>query len=534
MNNVWKPARVIISVMTLILLAFVFLDFRQTVGSPWYQAITWLQFAPSVSKFLIAAGVLSAGFILVILLTLIFGRVYCSTVCPLGIMQDVISFFSKKFRKKKFRYKYAGPKNMLRYPFLALAVVPLFFGSVILLGLLEPYSSFGRIISGLGQPLFMGANNLLAGLLIRIKIYQVFPETLPHIELAALAYPIAILGLITVLASRWGRLYCNTICPVGTFLGVLSRFSLFRIRIDKSSCTRCAKCTVVCKAQCIDLKDQSVDFSRCVGCFNCIHSCRDNSIGYKPAFPAKTEKGSNMKMVTPLQAKPDSTDRSKRQFLSDSFLLTGAVIGISRSLKAGEAKSASGKDLIPVVKEYPCSPPGSISLSHFNDVCTACHLCVSACPNGVLRPSLLQYGLQGFMQPYMDATSGYCNFDCLICGEICPTGAILPLTLEEKQVTQVGTVKFVKENCIVHTDETLCGACSEHCPTKAVKMVPYKDDLNIPEVAPDLCVGCGACEYACPVRPHRAIYVDGQPIQQIAKLPVVEKSKEGTLEEFPF
>jgi formate hydrogenlyase subunit 6/NADH:ubiquinone oxidoreductase subunit I len=134
----------------------------------------------------------------------------------------------------------------------------------------------------------------------------------------------------------------------------------------------------------------------------------------------------------------------------------------------------------------------------------------------------------------MDPAAGYCNFDCTVCGEVCPTGAILPLTVEQKQVTQVGEVRFIKENCVVYTDETLCGACSEHCPTKAVEMVPYKGDLNIPEVNPEICVGCGACEHACPVRPHRAIYVDGLAVQQIAKKPEVKESKEGSLEEFPF
>ncbi len=528
MIKFWKPFRVILSIVILLMVAFIFLDFRQNISSSWYQTITYLQFVPSVTKFLTVAGIISSGFIFVILLTLTFGRVYCSVICPLGIVQDVISFFSKKFRKRKFRFKYSKPKDVLRYSFLAIAVIPLFFGSIILTGLLDPYSNFGRVFTNLGRPLYISSNNLLAELLIRIKVYSMAPEQLASFDIPAVIYSVIILGVILVMASKWGRLYCNTVCPVGTFLGLLSRFSIFKIRIDQSTCTKCAKCAIACKSQCINLKDQSVDFSRCVGCFNCLNSCEDKSIHYRFSFHKENRESLTAAAQAPEKKNP--ANQSKRQFISDSLVLTGAMLGITTLVKAQDNDSK----LLPVKKEFPCSPPGSVSLKHFNSVCTACHLCVSACPNGAIRPSLLQYGLEGFLQPFMDPSAGYCNFDCTVCGEVCPTGAILPLTIEEKQVTQIGIAKFVKQNCVVHTDGTLCGACSEHCPTKAVKMVPYQNELNIPEVEPELCVGCGACEHACPVRPHRAIYVDGLEVQQIAKKPEIKKSKEGSLEEFPF
>ena len=528
MTRFWKPFRIIISILILLAVAFIFLDFRQNLTSPWYQSITYLQFVPSLTKFLTAAGVISAGFIIVILVTLVFGRVYCSMVCPLGIMQDMISYFSKKFRGKKARFKYGKPKNLLRYSFLAIAVIPLLFGTITLAGLLDPYSNFGGIFSNLARPLYISANNFVAELLIKMKNYAMSPEQMASFDLPATAYSVIILGVILLLASKWGRLYCNTVCPVGTFLGLLSRFSIFKIKIDQSTCTKCAKCAIACKSQCINLKDQSVDFTRCVGCFNCLYACNDDSIHYRLSIPLKSNKP--QEPVAQATGKKNPANLTKRQFLSGSVVLTGAILGIS----ATEKEEKQSDNLIPVKKEYPCSPPGSVSLKHFNNACTACHLCVSACPNGVLRPSLLQYGLEGFLQPYLDPASGYCNFDCVVCGEVCPTGAILPLTIEEKHVAQVGIVKFIKENCIVYTDETLCGACSEHCPTKAVKMVPYKESLNIPEVEPEICIGCGACEHACPVRPHRAIYVDGLPVQQVAQKPEIKESKEGSLEEFPF
>jgi ferredoxin len=143
--------------------------------------------------------------------------------------------------------------------------------------------------------------------------------------------------------------------------------------------------------------------------------------------------------------------------------------------------------------------------------------------------------MQGLMQPYMDYHSGFCNFDCTLCSEICPAGAILPVDPEVKKLEQIGIAKFIEGNCVVYTDNTDCGACSEHCPTKAVDMVPYKDGLTIPKVDETICIGCGACEYACPTRPYRAIYVEGNLVHKQAEKPVHEEIKiEDKGEDFPF
>jgi ferredoxin len=142
---------------------------------------------------------------------------------------------------------------------------------------------------------------------------------------------------------------------------------------------------------------------------------------------------------------------------------------------------------------YPISPPGSISVDHFSSRCTACHLCISSCPTQVLFPSFLDYGIAGIFQPKMNYTASYCNFDCVICGQVCPTGAILPLDINIKKQVQIGKAYFAKDDCIVVTKKRDCGACSEHCPTKAVKMVPYEQRLVVPEVDDKICIGCGAC-----------------------------------------
>ena len=152
----------------------------------------------------------------------------------------------------------------------------------------------------------------------------------------------------------------------------------------------------------------------------------------------------------------------------------------------------------------------------------------------MLKPAFMDYGLGGMMQPKMDFGHGFCNFDCTVCSEVCPNGALLPLTKEEKHKLQMGRVVFVRENCIVNTDETSCGACSEHCPTQAVTMIPYKNGLTIPSVNPDICVGCGGCEYVCPVRPFRAIYIEGNPVYQEAKPFQEAEKKEVILDDFGF
>jgi formate hydrogenlyase subunit 6/NADH:ubiquinone oxidoreductase subunit I len=189
---------------------------------------------------------------------------------------------------------------------------------------------------------------------------------------------------------------------------------------------------------------------------------------------------------------------------------------------------------IPERRNHPVSPPGSASIRHFTQTCTACHVCVGSCPSQVLQPSFLQYGLGGLLQPTMDFNASYCNFECTICTEVCPSGALRKLSVEEKKTSQAGGVVFVRENCVVYTENTDCGACTEHCPTKAVVMVPYKNS-HIPDVKQEYCIGCGACEHACPTRPYKAIYIDGNPIHLIAKKKEPEKKPQVNLkEEFPF
>ena len=515
-----KGIRVTLSLLFFIAIAFLFLDFTELFSSSVYQGITFLQFVPSLVKFITVGGLIALGFLVILIITILIGRVYCSSVCPLGVMQDIVTFFSKRFMKKKFRFKYSKPHNILRFGILGVIAVAFLFGSIILLYLFDPYSIFGRFTSDFVKPIYIFGNNLIAGIFEKLKIYAMYVVDYKEINWTVAIIPAVFLVTITWMAITKGRLYCNTICPVGSLLGLVSKISIFKLRIEESSCTQCGKCSFACKSSCISIKKQEIDFSRCVGCYNCVSSCSTNSVKYKFAWAP-------IKKNLPVT----NTDSGKRDFLKKSLLITAGAIGVTNVVKAVANKDVK---LVPYKKKHLVTPPGSRSVLHFSEACTACHLCVSVCPTGTLQPRFFESGLSGLLQPFMDQSSNFCNFECTRCSEVCPTGAILPLTVEEKKVTQVGMVTFLKDNCIVYTKNTACGSCSEHCPTQAVKMVPYKGKLTIPEVTPDICIGCGACEYACPVRPYRAIYVDGNAVHKIAKKPEIKKMEEKEMEEFPF
>lgn len=525
-----KPLRVTVAVVFLALTMCLFLDFRGVGASNIADGVLYLQFVPSLLRFLGGAALGSAGFIVAAALTLLFGRIYCSTVCPFGTLQDAIRRIvdARRFRagKKRRGYAFSQPHAKIRYAILALTGLLFLGGSGLLLNLLDPFSNFGRILSSLVQPVVLAGNNLAASVAEQLGVHAVFQVQWPAMAPVSVGAALAMLLTVGWLSARHGRLYCNTLCPVGTLLGMVSRHALFRIRINPATCGNCGRCERVCKAGCIDFREKTVDFSRCVGCYNCLAVCPDQAL----------QLGTRQSQAHGASKR----DPGRRRFLIG---LAAAGLGLAAP-KATAAPPAqfvqSRPTTIPEARPGPVSPPGSQSVAHFTSRCTACHLCVAACPSRVLVPSFLEYGLSGLMQPRMDFRSGYCNFECTACSAICPSGAILPLPKRRKQRTQVGTARFIKENCVVYTDNTNCGACSEHCPTKAVHMVPYLNmadrKLVIPEVNEAICIGCGACEHACPTRPYKAIYIRRNPVHKLAEKPM-EKKLESTPalgEDFPF
>ena len=510
-----KRIRVFLAIIVFLFISSIFLDFRDLIPDKYYDSILYFQFVPSLLRFIDLSVLAASGFIIVIILTFLTGRTYCSVLCPLGIYQDIVSRIGGRIRKKNRRFGFTRPFTIIRYGLLAITLVITLTGGIYLISLLDPYSTYGRISTYFFKPALLVLNNLVAGIVNKYDVYTIYRVEVKTITVLAYIIPSFFLFLVTLFSFRKGRLYCNTICPVGTFLGLISKVSLLRIKIDESGCSRCGRCALACKSSCIDFMNKSVDLSRCVACYNCLSSCPDKAITY--GFPSlkKVEK---------------TVDTGKREFIAGSLLM---MLGLSQTARAKEVPVPKKASTVKEDKTSPVCLPGATSIENFSLRCTACSLCVSACPKDVIQPSVLEYGIKGIMQPRMDYHKGFCNFECTICTEICPTGALMPLALEAKKLTQLGKAIFIQDNCIVHTEKTDCGACSEHCPTKAVQMVPYEGNLVIPKVTDDICIGCGACEYACPTVPYKAIFVNGNVNHIAAKKPETEKAVLKT-EDFPF
>ncbi|MDE6322993.1 MAG: 4Fe-4S binding protein [Paramuribaculum sp.] len=484
-----KRVRQGLAALSITMVTLLFLDFTGTAAA-WFGWMAKIQFLPALLA--VNAGVI----ISLVVLTLLFGRLYCSVICPLGIMQDGLAALGRRARRN--RYGFSPEKKILRYTMLAVMAAAVILGVHVAVALLAPYSAYGRIVQSFLSPLWDEGNNLLAEWSARRDSYAFYSTDVRMRGLTPLITAAVTLTALAILSWRNGRTYCNTICPVGTVLGFLSKFSLFRPVIDVTKCNGCGLCARNCKSACINPKKHTVDYSRCVACFDCIGKCRRGAITYSRRRPK------------PIAEKPESGPDSSRR----SFLTIAAAFTATAALKA-EEKTVDGGLAAIENKKAPARktkivPPGAAGIANLESHCTACQLCVSACPNGVLRPSS---DLSTLMQPESGYELGYCRPECTRCSEVCPTGAIRPITRADKSSTQIGHAVWIKANCIPLTDGVSCGNCARHCPTGAITMIASDpadgNSPQVPAVNTERCIGCGACENLCPSRPFSAIYVEG-------------------------
>lgn len=495
------------------------------IGRQWWGWMASLQLLPS---FLALNIPVLLG---ILLLTFLLGRLYCSIICPMGVFQDAVIFLRRVFgtwqgkrqarRMKRLkeqgkplpkpvnhikRFAFVREHRITRAVILILTIASAFTTGQLILTLLAPYSAYGRMvrsIAGLAQ-----GDSMAPALLITAGITS---------------------ALIFILAWTRGRAYCNTICPVGTFLSIFSRFSLLRITIDKDKCIACKRCGSRCKASCIDMDGHRVDTSRCIVCFDCIDNCSEGAIKYRfvglrpavPGTPVKTESGPIAKSADNSGTGKEGTDKGRRSFIATgaAAIGAGALAGTAINASAQVVKRLDGGLAEVIDKKAPerrerLVPPGAWSVKHFYDHCTACQLCVSNCPNNVLRAST---DLGHFLQPQMSFEHGFCRPECTSCSEVCPTDAIGPIQRDEKLSVSIGKARIDFKLCFAATDKEDCGNCARHCPTGALRMITAEGfNRPIPVVATKHCIGCGACEFLCPSRPISAITVDGLSVHESA------------------
>ena len=479
----------------------------------------------------LAAGVFggsAAAIAILAALSAVFGRFYCSTLCPLGTAQDASAFLGRlSAGKAHFRYR-AGLPMSLRMLFPALAIVAIAAGASPLAGMLDPYSLLGRFLQHALRPAMLLGANFLAPLMKRAGLYWAsdLESFSPWAAGAAAGIAIAVLAA----AFIRGRLFCNSLCPVGACLGALNAAAPFRVRLNAESCVACGACGRVCAAECVDGAARRLDADRCVSCLACLPVCPTGALHYGRRRQA-------------------ASSGLQGHYLSRGEFVQGLGVGIAAAVATAEAPSAAAvategaKPPFPdALSLEPASPPGSGTRLRFLSTCTACGLCVSKCPSGVLKPSILRYGPRGFLAPYLDYDASYCQYECVLCAELCPTGALRKLTLTEKSLTQMGTAALVREKCIVFTKKTACGACAEHCPTGSVRMAPSPTGIPEPIFDEAVCVGCGACHHVCPALPDKAITVAGKRMQGTALPPTKDLFATGaagpppdkSADEFPF
>ncbi|NLG12651.1 MAG: 4Fe-4S binding protein [Lentisphaerae bacterium] len=408
--------------------------------SGWVPWVGWLMRFHVATSWLGMLSLCTVGviatFAFIVVATLLLGRVYCSVLCPLGLLQDFIHWASRRKSQKLFRL------GWLRGLVFGFVFGLSLFGWALGFRLLEPYSSLGRVLALTSLP--------------------------------GVAMVLVVLGL-----SLWRqRLFCNSLCPVGTFLGWISGLSPLKLRISES-CVGCGKCAKVCNAGCIDVEGKRIDNGRCVRCLNCISSCPTRAIAWG---------------LKPKQA-PMSVPNRRDFLMQCGFSILGLCIGGALSGAVGRLAHS----LAEVSKEF-VLPPGAGDADRLARLCTACGLCVANCPTNVIV--LKTGGL-----PHLDFAHGNCQFDCNRCSSICPTGALKPLDLATKHRTRIGQVVFNAKVCKVFSEEEPCGKCAEACKIEAVVL---RKTTGAPRFKRDQCIGCGSCVNICPTKALEIKVVESQ------------------------
>jgi len=470
-------------------LFFVFVtDLRYLKGYPvslFLQLDPLVAFATAITTHTVYMGLLWS--LLLIIPTLLFGRIFCNWICPYGILHHFTGWIMGKSRAEERerieanRYrKLYGLKYVILIAMIAAAV-----GGTLQIGWLDPICLFHRSMNVAILPMI----NLFFPSSIYVQQYF-------HVGAWVVGFLLFFLVGMNVIIPRF---FCRVLCPLGAFLGTLSSVSLWRIDRDVTKCVDCDLCLKSCEGA-SDPQTQ-LRKSECFVCFNCVEDCPEDALSFKFMPQLKNE------ITAPVVP-------ARRAFL-------GVLAGLA-FYAFGRASGASARNYDKKV----IRPPGSLKETDFLDSCIKCDQCIRVCPTNVLQPAVLESGLEGFWTPILNMKIGFCEVNCTLCGEVCPTGAIQPVTIEEKTGTgpfaqqgpiRLGTAFFDHGRCLPWSMETPCVVCEEVCPVspKAIyshEVTITKRDgnpitLRRPYVDPALCIGCGICEHECPVTDEAAIRV---------------------------
>lgn len=489
-----------------------------------YPVSLFLEFDPLTALMtLLSSGTVYKGLLwsLVILIPTIFiGRFFCGWICPLGTLNHWVSEIPSERLTRKGKGK-IGSNHYKKYQRIKYYIFFFLIGSAFMgslqAGLLDPLSLLARSLGTFVLPtIHTGA----LGILIWIKgvgypplgdaaqsVYNAFASAfLPFRPMQF--HTIFSIGLFFVLILAFNRIFtrfwCRALCPLGAMLGIFSRFAIFGLKKSESSCTHCDKCVISCQGADNPEIGKKWHQAECHLCLNCQASCPEGSLSFQ-FFPNQIESKSNPEGTTTI-------DVTRRKMI-------GSLVGgftLFPFLRSGDEFEVNSNSRL-------VRPPGAVIEEDFLAKCIRCGQCMRVCPNNALHPTLSESGIEGVWTPILIARIGYCEPTCTLCGQVCPTGAILELTTLEKvgdkenPPVSIGTAFFDRGRCLPWAMGRTCLVCEEWCPTSP-KAIYQKEEMVVdrkgnkslmkrPYVDPELCTGCGACEFACPVIDQPAIYL---------------------------
>ncbi len=477
--------------------SFFFLD-------PLVLAATWLAAHAVVTAALASLAVVA--------MTLLLGRVFCGWFCPLGTIHAVAGWFFDRWGNRGKRRDHWSPWQRGKYYVLAGLLVMAAFGCHWLC-IFDPLVLLYRTTTVALLPATQWAVEEGS-----TKIYQVDPGV-GSLRLAKVTEPgyrflhdnnllgvprqafwggtliLLIFIALLLLNGYRRRFWCRYLCPLGALLGFFSWRPLLRRALDQEHCNQCDLCTMSCHGAAAASPGDGWKAAECFGCLNCTDSCRRGSLHFRWNWPWRRAAGER------------SVDLSKRAMFASAV---GGVVALAMMRFTPQGRGTRFNPLL-------IRPPGAREEREFLQRCTSCGMCMKICPTGGLQPTLAEAGLEGLWTPRLVPRLGYCDYDCTLCGQVCPTDAIAPLTVEAKHDVRIGLAAFDTTRCIPYAYGRDCTVCEEHCPipTKAIYCLETeildrdgnKKIVKQPHVDPNLCNGCGICEYVCPFKDEPAIRV---------------------------